>query len=302
MADNKEEKKTTNTKQSTKKAENKKNTKKDTSKTNGKKNQNNVKKDKATTTKKATTKSTSTTKNNSKKTSKGTSIKPKKESNNKQTKAKNIKKQVKKDEEKVNTILNEQLKNMEKVKASDKNEPNKAKQKTSKTKTNKLKYDPEKIAEKIENIKKMPKEEKQKSYKDIMINLIIACSIIIYFTFLYLGYINIDSQSFIIDLKVFSIFLVGISIVLFEVAYNKDSGKIAVFGIEVLINAIITLMLVYVYMIYKEIYSTVIVIVSVSFTIYYIIKSLIIYFKRKKDYKKTISDVKDIIEYDELEN
>ncbi len=41
--------------------------------------------------------------------------------------------------------------------------------------------------------------------------------------------------------KSFSLVIIAFAVILFEQAYNKDSGKIAIFGIETLVIAITTL-------------------------------------------------------------
>ena len=53
---------------------------------------------------------------------------------------------------------------------------------------------------------------------------------------------NIESSIFIVDLKVFAVSLLAVAIGIFEFAYKKDSGKAAIYGIEILFLAIYFMM------------------------------------------------------------
>ena len=213
--------------------------------------------------------------------------------------AKKINKQAKKEDEKIKKILAEQLANIE---AIEENEQKKIEENSQEVKVSiqkkRKKYNPEEIAKKIENKKKLPTEQRKKIYKKIAINIIIAWAIVIYFIFVNLGSMHIEEEVFITDLKVFSLTIIAIAIIVFENAYNKDSGKTALFGIETFIVAIATLVSIYIYILHKEMFTWYIAISSFTVTIYYLVKSTIIAIHNKKEYKKTISDVKEIIQED----
>ena len=119
----------------------------------------------------------------------------------------------------------------------------------------------------------------------------------VYFIFLNLGQMNIKTDIYQTDLKVFSITSLLISIVLFEKAYKKDSGEIAIYGIETLILAIITLTLIYINLMFSSRYVFIVNSISCIFAIYYLIKSVIIYIKKRK--KCYIDDMKEIINKEE---
>ena len=223
----------------------------------------------------------------------------------KKQKPKNIKKQSKKEDERIKQIIAEQLINIEKMedkpeknrkieqeKINLKHDKNKSQQKVNK----KIKYDPEKIAKTIENKKKLPKEEKRKLYKKMFTNIMIACAITIYLIFVNLGFLNIKPEIFVTDLEVFSISLIVVTIIIFEKAYKKDNDTIAIFGIETLLLAIITLISMYIFKIYPEKYMLFIVCFGILFDIYYIIKSIVTYVIGKKIYRNSVSDVKEIVE------
>ena len=105
----------------------------------------------------------------------------------------------------------------------------------------------------------------------------------IYFFFLNLGYLNIESQSFYTDLKVFSISILIITITLFEYSYNHEKIDICIYGIESLVIGIVTLFSIHAFQIYKN-FTIIISFISFITAIYYCIKSLIIYQRGKKQY------------------
>ena len=157
------------------------------------------------------------------------------------------------------------------------------------------KIDEEEISEKIEQAQKMSKETKASIYKTIFINILVAIAITLYFIFLTLGNKNIETKNYITDLKMFGIGTLAITIILFEYAYNKDNGKFALFGVETLVVAILTLIAMYVYILYKDKILIVTGTCTIVAIVYYIIKSVLIYIREKRNWKQGISDVKEIV-------
>lgn len=153
------------------------------------------------------------------------------------------------------------------------------------------------IKKTIKEKKKIPKEEMEKINKSIFRNIVIAICIIIYFMFLNLGQRNIKADVYVTDLKVFSMCILFISIALIEVAYKKDNGEIAMYGIEMIVLALSTVALIYVNLMQSTKYSYIISAMSYIFAIYYLIKSIIIYLRKKKQY--FVDDMKEIINKDE---
>lgn len=153
----------------------------------------------------------------------------------------------------------------------------------------------QKIDETFEVKQKMPKEQKEKIYKRIFQEMLLACGIILYFIFLGLGFQNIEEATFLTDLKVFSIGVLIGAIVLFEYSYKKDDGKVAIYGIEVLVVAILTLASIYILDISKEKFQMILSIFSITVALYYLGKGIVIYQRMKKEYYKSLSDIKEII-------
>lgn len=149
----------------------------------------------------------------------------------------------------------------------------------------------EKIEEEIKKQTTIPEEKKKKINKRIFQNILIAIIIVVYFAFINLGFYNIKPAKFLIDLQVFSILTLGITIIIFEVAYKKDNGEHAIYGIESLILSICTLLTIYVGIYYNSKFSYIINIISMLFAIYYVGKSIIIYIKMRRKALKRVSDI-----------
>lgn len=153
----------------------------------------------------------------------------------------------------------------------------------------------EKITEVIENKKKIPKEELGKINNKVFENIAFAIGIMLYMYFIILGSININTASFITDLKVFSFLTLFLSIILFEKSFKRTDKKLCIHGIEILVLAFETLIAIYNYSLFVHKFKLIIALESFTFGIYYIIKSIYIYIKLIKDYHKKTNDIKDII-------
>ena len=153
----------------------------------------------------------------------------------------------------------------------------------------------EKMKQNIEENKKLPKEQLDKMNKRVFNNILIAIFIMLYFYFINLGSINIEPQKLELDLKVFSVVTILITVAIFEIAYKKDSGIVAIYGIESMFVSLSTLFLTYLFTIYNKTFHLIVFWISLAFAIYYVLKSIIIYLKMKKEYKKSLSDINDII-------
>ena len=87
----------------------------------------------------------------------------------------------------------------------------------------------------------------------------------------------------------------AIAIILFEFAYGKDDDKTALYGVEMLFVAIMSLVLLYTCILHKDKFIAVANIVACIGVLYYLVKSISIYIREKLKWKKTISDVKEIV-------
>ena len=151
------------------------------------------------------------------------------------------------------------------------------------------------IIKQMEEKRKLPKEVKNKiisAFGDCTLSAII---VYVYFIFLNLGIKNIHQNIYLTDLKVFSVSLAVIAVVFFENAYNKKSTKKIYIGIEILVLAIITLLLEYVVLYLTPKYRIIIPIFAILYNIYFVFKALLTMHKIKSDYKKSQSDIKEIV-------
>lgn len=149
---------------------------------------------------------------------------------------------------------------------------------------------------------KIPKQIKENIYMKLFKNLCMAIAILIYFIFINLGYLRLDENVFRADLQTFAGILIVSTILVFELAYKKDSMTIALYGVELLVLSIITLFLPYVFfhrgIIMKFLYAS----SAIYISIYYVAKCIVIYIKEVRKYKSGLSDIKEIIEEDENES
>ena len=181
-----------------------------------------------------------------------------------------------------------------KTKAQPKEKNNQKKETQSKEKANKktetqlqektTKEIEEVVAKEIKANKKLPSAELGKINSRVFQNICLAVVVMFYLNFVILGFINIENSVFITDLKVFSMAILIISIGIFEYAYKKDSGRHTIHGIEILMLSFITMLLVYIDIMWTNKFIYIVAFVTYIFAIYYVAKSIIIYKRMKKEY------------------
>lgn len=149
------------------------------------------------------------------------------------------------------------------------------------------------VAKEIKLNKTIPQTEQNKINKRIFEEVCFAIIVMFYFNFIILGFINIETNIFLTDLKVFGIAILVLAIGIFEYAYKKDSGRYCAHGIEILILAFATMGLLYVQLMLEAKFIYIAAFITFLFAIYYIAKSIIIYHKMKKQY--AIENMKEMI-------
>ena len=205
------------------------------------------------------------------------------EKKDKKEKAEKIEKKNNRTDKKVNK---ETEKKAEKeVEKKDKKQPDK-KEEDKKNKTQiqeaTTKEIEEAVGKEIKKKKKLPSEEIIKINSRVFQNICLAVVIMLYLNFIILGFINIEKSVFITDLKVFSMAILLVSIGVFEYAYKKDSGRYTINGIEVLMLSFITMILIYINIMWEGKFVYISAFFTYVFAIYYVAKSIIIYKKMKK--------------------
>lgn len=210
--------------------------------------------------------------------------------NTKQEKNVKVEKTEKKDEAK--EIKEEVIEN--------KQEENTAKEKSENKLAKKIQWiSLKEIKKTMKEKQSLPKEESNKINRYLFQNIMVAIAIIVYFIFLNLGKQNIQLNVYVIDLKVFGMCILLLAIMLLEKAYKDDSGRLAVFGIEMIVLSLTTISLIYVGLMLSSRYSVILTSISYIFAIYYLIKSVVIYLKKRKKY--FVDGMKEIIKDKEEE-
>lgn len=237
---------------------------------------------KTNTTKTNTTKKTTTPtekKTNAKKTTKSGNT-------NKVEKSKAVKKS-KKTDDRIKQIINEQLDNVDKFEE--------VKEVPAKKKKDKKKIDEKQIEEQIETAKKMPKDEKKKIYKKVFANIILGILVTLYFIGIGIWFFKYWWSNIYNRFEGIQFVNIDNCNILFEFAYAKDDDKTALYGVEMLFVAIMSLVLLYTCILHKDKFIAVANIVACIGVLYYLVKSISIYIREKLKWKKTISDVKEIV-------
>lgn len=135
----------------------------------------------------------------------------------------------------------------------------------------------------------------KETMKKISKNLLLAIAIMIYFVAINYVYIKIGGQNLQQGTKIISLIILLLSITTFEIAYHKDNGIIAINGIEILVLAIQSLTTWVTILRLKIDTNTYILISACTFTIYYVLKSMIIYTLDNRKYLNSLSDIHEIV-------
>ncbi len=160
-----------------------------------------------------------------------------------------------------------------------------------------MKKNVEETMEKIIAENEIPEEKKNNIRVHLFVNLLLAIFIIVYFAILIFGSRNAVKQNVIGIFYSFSlVFLTG-AIILFEIAYKKDSGSLTFNGLELLAVALITLIFPYSVYELSEKYKVYIYFLDAYVASYYLIKSIVMYFVDKRKYEKEkMGDIREILE------
>lgn len=156
----------------------------------------------------------------------------------------------------------------------------------------------EKLEEERKN-KKIPKEISQEILKKIFFNLIIAIGIMIYFAILNYSYDKINQDNLVNIIEICSGVLLLICLILFEVSYKKDSGTLAITAIEFLVLTFHSLLIIHIITRYEYQFQFYILTSSYTIAIYYVLKSIVLYTKGRREYLKGLSDISEIVKKEE---
>lgn len=151
----------------------------------------------------------------------------------------------------------------------------------------------------IEQQRKLPKEVKDNINTIIFQNLLAATIIMAYFCIINITYYNFEHNVFEEYMKFYALGIILITVLDIEIAYRKNSIRLWIIGIEFLIIGVVSLYIPYIYLHTNNIIRIIIMVLPAILIIYYLFKSLIIYKQKKFHYQNNLSDVKELMKYDE---
>lgn len=151
------------------------------------------------------------------------------------------------------------------------------------------------MVEEITKKRKMTSEVIDQINQRIFYNCLVAIGVMLYICAIDVVYICAKQQMISVALKVFAMFLIVLTIGIFEFSYRKESGKMAIIGIELLIFSIIVLYIPQIYVNLDKLVCQILLFTPIFCAIYYIAKSILIYLKTEKEYQNNLSDVKEIV-------
>ena len=153
----------------------------------------------------------------------------------------------------------------------------------------------ENLKKEIEEKKKIPIDVKKKINFNAIKNLAILSIIIVYLIVLYFGMNRIQTDIYLMSLRILSGILLLTAIIIFEFGYKKDNEEIWLHGLEILIVSFFSLYGIYFYSIFYSNYGKVVLTAGISFLIYFAIKIIIIQKRLEKKYKKSLTDIGEIV-------
>ena len=151
----------------------------------------------------------------------------------------------------------------------------------------------------IEEKRKLPKNVKEKIKTNIFHNLIAALIIFVYLVAINIMYYYFEQNVFEQYMKYFALGIILITVIDIELAYRKDSKKMALIGIELLACGVLSLYIPYIYLHTTVYLRSCVMILPAVLLIYYSFKSIIIFKQNQIKYRSNLSDIKDLLKDDE---
>ena len=138
-----------------------------------------------------------------------------------------------------------------------------------------------------------------KSYKEVYYQILYAIGIIIYFFITnYICYkMGKEKAVSIIEMFATAFFIIGL--IVLEIAYKKDSGKMAITAIELLIISFYSITIMHIVTKFKFDFQIYLLTSSYIIAIYYVLKAIVVYTKERREYLNSFSDIKEIVKKDE---
>ncbi len=147
--------------------------------------------------------------------------------------------------------------------------------------------------------KKISKLVDKKTAKKVFSNLIIAVLVMAYFCIISAVYDNVHETGIIGVIKIATMVFLGIALILIEFAFKRESKTLLIHTFEALAIALHSLTTVYVTRVFNLDFKGYILVSSYIFSIYYVLKAIIINTKARKEYLNNLSDISDIVKKEE---
>ena len=135
--------------------------------------------------------------------------------------------------------------------------------------------------------------------KKITKDLIIAICLIAYVLILALAYTKMNIDRLSKDIQVFAGAFLVLGLLGLEKAYKSDDGKTAITAIELLVMSFYSLSIMHMVALIKCDFIHYMFFSAWGIAIYYLIKTIIIFTKQKRDDLKNLSDISEIVKKDE---
>ena len=143
------------------------------------------------------------------------------------------------------------------------------------------------------------KEINEKHMKKIYLNVLKAIIVMLYFFVLNVAYSNVSAGYLEKGIEICTMIFLFVAIFIFEVAYKKDNDDLAIQGIEILVLATYTLTSQHITKKFEFNFKSYSLVASYIFAIYFILKSIVIYTKGRREMAEDLSDIKEIVKKDE---
>lgn len=143
------------------------------------------------------------------------------------------------------------------------------------------------------------KEISEKYSKQIYLNILKAIIFMSYFLALNLAYENVRTEYIEIGSKILTMIFLFIAIFIIEKAYKKDDGDLAIQGIEILILSTYTLTTKHITNKFNFNFKSYSLVASYLYAAYFLLRSIFIYTKGRKEVAENLSDIREIVKKEE---
>ena len=140
--------------------------------------------------------------------------------------------------------------------------------------------------------KKISKEVSQEIRKNVFKNLALAIFIMLYFITLNILYTKLNEDMLLHCVEICSIIYILAGIIVLEISYKKDSGALAITGLELIVLSMHSLFINHITVVLNYDFRVYLLTSSYIFAIYYVLKAIFVYTRARRNYLGNIeSDI-----------